>query len=161
MVNGLSESLIQRQLTSTNQLTNSSKTNAHDKLQILLYFRITAERLKTPLGLQTHVKLLIRHSKAIQILTQRIINSDAFKDACALIEDVRRSGIDLYPDGQKSKSYSKWITINSHYMSHLNIFCELFGSPRNTWVFAYESFLGVIKRIMERCRNGKSQGIRG
>ncbi len=48
--------------------------------------------------------------------------------------------------------------MNSHLMSHNRYFCELFGVPRNTWVFAFESALKEVKVYQEYHGNGVSEG---
>lgn len=119
--------------------------------------------LGIPDAISSEFKLLCKHVRYSSILCQHRISMEELREADHLIYQVKRSGTAFYTQSQDQQTgivhRKSWITIKSHYLTHMKLYIQRFGVPRNTWVFAYEAALGLLKRYQKKHRNGKSEGI--
>ncbi len=104
--------------------------------------------------------LIRRHSKATNLLLQHKVTRENILLAQDYLFQVKKEGRALYGTNNDlmGGEMKTWLTINSHYILHLKRNIEAFGSIRATWVFPFESELGVLKRWLAVHGNGESEG---
>ena len=113
----------------------------------------------------SYLEIIVKHEVClfsrmpnIYSYLQKIRKSD-LEDLESMCFDVRKRGHLFY--SQYLGGHDKhWITINSHMSMHLPLCIKRFGCIRNTWVFAFESALGISKRYNADHKNGLSEGKR-
>lgn len=120
----------------------------------LLYCQISEvlKRLILLGDINIHIELLLLHSGYLKHLISPSITRFQLKTLDKPLFEIRRRGLDLYKN-------EGWITINSHLVRHFPLNIERFGSSRNTWVYAFESQMGILKRWIMQHRNSKSEGV--
>lgn len=119
-----------------------------------LYCRIEAvfSTIITVGNNETHLKLLFDHSNYHKILVKHEISREEVNSLHEPLFNIRRKGKDLYTD-------DNWITTNSHLVLHFPLNIERFGGIRNTWVYSFESQMGILKRWIMDHRNNTSEGL--
>jgi hypothetical protein len=135
------------------------KRNSHDKMVLFKYCTIALERIGVPVNLVDRFNLLKIHSKVSRILTKPSISKDEVQFCYQKLFDIRRKGLQFYGEGNDLLHPKSWITINTHYLQHVDVFIDRFGPLKATWVYSFESLLGYFKRYLDRHSNGKSEGI--
>jgi hypothetical protein len=109
-------------------------------------------------NMESKIELIYKHVAYSKIFTQTRITTAELQIAENLLFSVQRLGLDDYGLARNSVHDKSWITINSHIMRHIKHYIQLFGIPRNTWVYAYESFLGDAKAYNADHKNYSSEG---
>lgn len=111
-----------------------------------------------PLQLVSKAKLICVHSYYVRILTQTRISASDVDEALEKILQVQREGAEEYRGTTGLKHDKEWVTINTHLMRHIKFYIQMFGIPRNYWVFAFESMLEEAKKFNARHKNYQSEG---
>jgi hypothetical protein len=135
---------------------------AFEKMTCFLFSPAVLLIITVPHQVSAEFKILCKHVRYASILCQHRITTEELREADSLVYEVNRCGTAFYPqnkDADPATAHKKsWITIKSHLMTHMKLYIQRFGVPRNTWVFAFESALCIFKRYQKNHRNGKSEG---
>jgi hypothetical protein len=137
------------------------KLTAFDKMQVMKFIDPILDQLTLPddANVKERAALLKLHCRYVRKLVQPTLTDDELDEIMDCMLEVRKRGSVLYHDNAPEQKYFKgFLTINSHYLTHTKLQTELYGVPRNQWVFIYESVLGRFKKYLEGHRNGKSEG---
>ena len=130
----------------------------HAMMTAFKYSQPILKKIITSEELSEHLELWGKNVQFIQIMTSSDISSADLDNAALLFHQIKHQGAFLYTNQDHERSVS-WITINSHVLSHTKMNTQRWGCPVYSWVFAFESQLGILKRYLDLHRNGVSEGF--
>ena len=126
----------------------------HDIMKVIEYSPVALYTIGIPPELADKWTLFCLQSEFMSILTDHEISAGQLSYCSTIFQFIKFRGLRYYT-GNENES---WITINSHIISHTEHYVKRFGVCRASWVFSMESQLGIMKRYLDKHRNGVSEG---